>query len=51
LLLWQNDIFLAKTIGLLPSEQFETPMNVETTIVKIFCDFGHNFFKKQSFWP
>jgi len=33
------------------SEQFETPMNMEITIVKTFCDFGHNFFEKQPFWP
>jgi len=26
-------------------------MNMEITIVKTFCDFGHNFFKKQTFWP
>jgi len=26
-------------------------MNMEITIVKTFCDFGHNFFKKQPFWP
>jgi len=32
------------------SEQFETPMNMEITIVKIFCDFGHNVFKNQPFW-
>jgi len=49
LLLWQNHIFLAKNI--LPSQQFETPMHTEITIVKTFCDFGHNFFKKQPFWP
>jgi len=33
------------------SKQFETPMNMEITIVKTFCDFGHNVFKKQAFWP
>jgi len=33
------------------SEQFETPMNMEIIIVKTFCDFGHNVFKKQPFWP
>jgi len=33
------------------SEQFETPMNMEITIVKTFCDFSHNVFKKQLFWP
>jgi len=48
LLLWQNHIFLAKNI--LSSKQFETPMNMEITIVKTFCDFGHNFFKKQPFF-
>jgi len=26
-------------------------MDMEITIVKTFCDFGHNFFKKQPFWP
>jgi len=26
-------------------------MNMEIAIVKTFYDFGHNFFKKQSFWP
>jgi len=26
-------------------------MNMEITKVKTFCDFGHNFFKKQLFWP
>jgi len=26
-------------------------MNMEITIVKRCCDFGHNFFKKQLFWP
>jgi len=25
-------------------------MNTEITIVKTISDFGHNFFKKQSFW-
>jgi len=25
-------------------------MNMEITIVKTFCDFGHNFFKKQPFF-
>jgi len=33
------------------SEQFETPMNMEITIVKTFCDFDHKVSKKQSFWP
>ena len=37
-------MFSAK--NMLPSEQFETPMNMEITIVKTFCDLGHNFFKK-----
>jgi len=36
---------------ILLSEQFQTPMNIEITIVKTFCEFGHNFFKKQPFWP
>jgi len=26
-------------------------MNMEIAIVKTFCDFGHNIFKKQPFWP
>jgi len=26
-------------------------MNMEITIVKTFCDFGHNVFKKHLFWP
>jgi len=26
-------------------------MNMEIIIVKTFCDFGHNVFKKQPFWP
>jgi len=26
-------------------------MYMEVTIVKTFRDFGHNFFKKQPFWP
>jgi len=26
-------------------------MNMEITIVKTFCDFGHNVFKKQPFLP
>jgi len=26
-------------------------MNMEITIVNTFCDFVHNFFKKQPFWP
>jgi len=26
-------------------------MNMEIAIVKTFCDFGHNVFKKQRFWP
>jgi len=26
-------------------------MNMEITIVKTFCDFGHNVFKKQPLWP
>jgi len=26
-------------------------MNMEIIIVKIFCDFGDNVFKKQPFWP
>jgi len=26
-------------------------MNIEITVVKTFCDFGHNFFKKQPFLP
>jgi len=26
-------------------------MNMEITIVKTFCDFGHNVFKEQPFWP
>ena len=26
-------------------------MNIEITIVKTFCNYGHNFFKKQPFWP
>jgi len=33
------------------SEEFETPMNIEITIVKTVCDFGHTFLKKQPFWP
>jgi len=33
------------------SEQLKTPINMEITIVKPFCDFGHNVFKKQEFWP
>jgi len=41
--------FLAKNI--LPSEQFETVMNIEIAIVETYCDFGRNFFKKQPFWP
>jgi len=41
--------FLAKII--LPSKQFVTPVNIEITIVKTFCDFGHKVFKKQPFWP
>jgi len=40
--------FLAKNI--LPSEQFELPMNMKIAIVKTFCDFGHKFFKKQPFF-
>jgi len=36
---------------MLPFEQFETPMNIEITIFKTFCDFGNNFFKNQQFWP
>jgi len=24
---------------------------MEIAIVKTYCDFGHNFFKKQQFWP
>jgi len=39
--------FLAKKT--LSFEQFETSMNVEIIIVKAFCDFGHNLFKKQRF--
>jgi len=51
LLLWQSHIFLAKNIGLLLSEQFQTPiyMNIEITIVRTICDFGQNFFNKQPF--
>ena len=26
-------------------------MKIEINIVKIFCNFGHNVFKKQPFWP
>jgi len=26
-------------------------MNMEMSIVTTFCDFGHNYFKKQPFWP
>ena len=44
-----NDIFLAKNI--LPSKQFQTPMNMEITIGETFRDFGHNVLKKQPFWP
>jgi len=33
---------------MLPSKQFETPMNIKITIVKTFCGFGHNFFKKTA---
>jgi len=25
-------------------------MNMQITVVKTFCDFGHNVFKKQPFW-
>jgi len=36
---------------MLLSEQFETTTNTEITVVKTFCDFGHNIFEKQLIWP
>jgi len=26
-------------------------MKIEINIVKTFCNFGHNVYKKQPFWP
>jgi len=40
----KNQSFSAKNV--LPSKQFETSMNIETTIVKTICNFGHAFFKQ-----
>jgi len=39
--------FIGKNI--LPSEQFETPMNMEITTIKTFCDFDRNFLKNSHF--
>jgi len=47
-ILWQNHIFGKKYTA---SEQFGTPMNMESTIVKTFCDLDHSVLKKQPFWP
>jgi len=33
----------------LPSEEFETPMNMEITIVKTFCDLAITFSKNSHF--
>jgi len=37
--------------NILSSEKFENLMKMEINIVKKVCNFGHNVFKKQPFWP